>query len=104
MMVSVPFSRNAEAVRGFIQWSVIRQIASKSVIAVFRPSTSHEPRMLSIVIPTHHRTDLLQACLQAVTRHAPAGSEIIVVDDASPDGAASEVAATFGVRILRLKR
>jgi GT2 family glycosyltransferase len=60
--------------------------------------------MLSIVIPTHNRADLLRACLQAVARHAPAGSEIIVVDDASPDAAASAVAATFGVRGVRLDR
>lgn len=60
--------------------------------------------MLSIVIPTHNRTDLLRACLQAVTRHAPKGSEIIVVDDASPAAAASNVAETFGVRAVRLQR
>ena len=61
--------------------------------------------MLSIVIPTHHRTDLLRACLQAVTRHAPIGSEIVVVDDASPHGSASDVARSFdGVRVVRLTR
>src|SRR5438105_430131 len=61
--------------------------------------------MLSIVIPTHRRTDLLRACLQAVSRHAPAGSEIVVVDDASPQGAASDVAHSFdGVRVIRLAR
>jgi GT2 family glycosyltransferase len=59
--------------------------------------------MLSIVIPTHNRTDLLRACLQAVTRHAPAQSEIIVVDDASADGAASKLTASFtGLITLRL--
>ena len=60
--------------------------------------------MLSIVIPTHNRTDLLRACLQAVTRHAPTGTEIIVVDDASPDAAATAVAHTFGARSVRLNR
>lgn len=60
--------------------------------------------MLSIIIPTHNRCDLLRACLQAVTAHAPAGSEIIVVDDASPGAAASAIAATFGVRAVRLDR
>jgi len=61
--------------------------------------------MLSIVIPTHNRTDLLRACLQAVTRHAPAESEIIVVDDASADGAASKLTASFtGLITLRLDR
>jgi GT2 family glycosyltransferase len=59
--------------------------------------------MLSIVIPTHNRTDLLRACLQAVTRHAPPQSEIVVVDDASPDGAASKLTASFtGLITLRL--
>lgn len=61
--------------------------------------------MLSIVIPTHQRTDLLRACLRAVSRHAPAECEIIVVDDASPGGSASKLAASFpGVCTLRLEK
>src|SRR4051794_6261080 len=60
--------------------------------------------MLSIVIPTHNRPDLLRACLQAVTNHAPAGTEVVVVDDASPNVEASCVAATFGVRAIRFER
>jgi GT2 family glycosyltransferase len=60
---------------------------------------------LSIVIPSHRRADLLRACLTSVTRHAPAGTEILVVDDASPDGMVSATAAEFaGVRALRLDR
>jgi GT2 family glycosyltransferase len=60
--------------------------------------------MLSIVIPTHQRVDLLRRCLQAVTRHAPGGTEIIVVDDASPHAAASDAAREFGVKAVRLDR
>jgi GT2 family glycosyltransferase len=60
--------------------------------------------MLSIVIPTHHRSDLLRACLAAVRRHAPADAEVIVVDDASPGGAASDVARPIGDRVVRLAR
>lgn len=60
--------------------------------------------MLSIVIPTHNRTDLLRACLRAVVQHAPKGSEIVVVDDASSDGAANAVAAAFGARAVCFKR
>src|SRR5712691_6120905 len=60
--------------------------------------------MLSIIIPTHQRTDLLRACLHAATRHAPAHSEIVVVDDASPAAAASALAAAFAVRAVRLER
>jgi GT2 family glycosyltransferase len=60
--------------------------------------------MLSIIIPTHRRTDLLRACLHAVTRHAPPHAEIIVVDDASAGAAASALAASFAVRAIRLER
>jgi GT2 family glycosyltransferase len=58
---------------------------------------------LSLVIPTHNRADLLQLCLTSVCAHAPEHTEIIVVDDASPDGAAGRVASQFaGVRVVRL--
>jgi GT2 family glycosyltransferase len=60
---------------------------------------------LSIVIPSHNRPDLLRCCLASVLRHAPAGTEVIVVDDASPAAEASAVATAFtGVRVLRLVR
>jgi GT2 family glycosyltransferase len=58
---------------------------------------------LSVVIPGHSRPDLLKLCLASVLRHAPVGTEVIVVDDASPGGAVSAAAAAFpGVRTLRL--
>jgi GT2 family glycosyltransferase len=60
---------------------------------------------LSIVIPSHRRADLLRLCLASVTAHAPPGTEVIVVDDASPGGQATATAADFpGVRFLRLPR
>jgi GT2 family glycosyltransferase len=61
--------------------------------------------MLSLVIPSQQRIDLLRNCLTSVTRHAPAGTEVIVVDDASREGQVSRVAAGFaGVRVIRLRR
>src|SRR5262245_9210931 len=58
---------------------------------------------LSIVIPSHSRADLLRACLASVLRHGPAGVEVLVVDDASPDGTVSAAAVAFpGVTVLRL--
>jgi GT2 family glycosyltransferase len=58
---------------------------------------------LSIVIPSHNRSDLLRACLHSVTQHAPASCEILVVDDGSPDACACNVAATHpGVRVIHL--
>src|SRR5262249_5222335 len=56
-----------------------------------------------IVIPSHRRADLLRACLRSILRHSPPNVEVLVVDDASPDGAVSAAAAEFGpVRVLRL--
>ena len=61
------------------------------------------PASLSVVIPSHNRADLLGRCLASVVRHAPAGTEMVVVDDASPGDAVSEAAAAFpGVRVVRL--
>jgi GT2 family glycosyltransferase len=61
--------------------------------------------MLSIVIPTHQRADLLQRCLATVSQCAPPATEVIVVDDASPADAAGRIAEDFsGVRVVRLHR
>jgi GT2 family glycosyltransferase len=61
--------------------------------------------MLTIVIPSHNRADLLRLCLASVERHAPADTEILVVDDASANGIISQTASTFdGVRVLRFER
>ncbi len=58
--------------------------------------------MLSIVIPTYQCFDLLRICLASVVRHAPAGTDIVVVDDASPGGRAGAVVGDFaGVRVVR---
>jgi GT2 family glycosyltransferase len=61
------------------------------------------PPDLSIVIPSHSRPDLLQACLESLARHAPPGTEILVVDDASEQDRISRLAGAFpGVKALRL--
>jgi GT2 family glycosyltransferase len=60
---------------------------------------------LSIVIPSHRRADLLRLCLASVVRHAPLGTEIIVVDDGSAGALISLAALDFaGVRIIRNAR
>lgn len=57
---------------------------------------------LSIVIPAHRRADLLAVCLQSVTRFAPVGTQIVVVDDGSADAIVSHTAAAFpDVRVVR---
>jgi GT2 family glycosyltransferase len=63
------------------------------------------PPSLTIVIPSHNRADLLRRCLVSVRQHAPADTEILVVDDASPSHTVSRTAGDFaGVRVLRLPR
>jgi GT2 family glycosyltransferase len=58
---------------------------------------------LAIVIPSHNRPELLDACLTTVTAHAPPRTEIVVVDDASPGSIITAVAQRFaGVRGVRL--
>ena len=60
---------------------------------------------LSIIIPSYRRSDLLRLCLAAVTRYAPVGTEILVVDDGSPGRCVSTTAQSFaGVRVLRRPR
>lgn len=62
-------------------------------------------RLLSIVIPSYCRADLLRRCLASIERHAPADTEVIVVDDSSPQGTIANTAREFGwVRVVRLPR
>lgn len=63
------------------------------------------PPLLSIVIPSHCRPDLLASCLRSVLAHAPPGTEILVVDDGSPRKIVGETARSFaGVETIRLPR
>ena len=68
------------------------------------PSAIPHPQF-SIIIPCHNRADLLHLCLQSVTRHAPAATEVIVVDDASNGASASRMAGNFpGTTVVRFRR
>jgi GT2 family glycosyltransferase len=60
---------------------------------------------LSVVIPSHNRVDLLTNCLRSIIKHAPAGTQILVVDDCSPGACVSLTAQGFeSVEVLRLSR
>jgi GT2 family glycosyltransferase len=50
---------------------------------------------LSIIIPSHNGRVHLERSLASVYRHAPAGTQVIVVDDASTDDTASWLAERF---------
>ena len=54
-----------------------------------------ETPRLSIVIPSYKRADLLRRSLETVVAHAPAQTEIIVVDDASENETISRTASSF---------
>jgi glycosyltransferase involved in cell wall biosynthesis len=64
------------------------------------PETSAPPARLSIVIPAKDRAPELEATLTALRQVAPAGCEIVVVDDGSRD-ATAEVARRHGCRVVR---
>src|SRR5215470_14576874 len=60
---------------------------------------------LAIVIPVYNGADDLRKCLASLARHRPENSEILLVDDASPDGKIMPMlrefaAAHAGVRII----
>ena len=61
--------------------------------------------LVSIVIPSHNRPDLLGLCLHSVRQHAPTGTQVIVIDDGSRDGIVSVAARQFpGLTVLRNER
>jgi len=58
--------------------------------------------LVSIIIPCHRQPDFTLRCLGAIARHPPrAVFEVIVIDDASPDGSAAILARVPGIRLLR---
>jgi glycosyltransferase involved in cell wall biosynthesis len=58
---------------------------------------------IAVVVPTRNRPDSLVHCLEALERQTAASLEVIVVDDASPDGAAvaAVVARAPRARLVR---
>lgn len=57
--------------------------------------------MFTAIIPVHNRADLLERLLESVRIQTVAFSEIVVIDNASTDGAA-EVARAFGCRVIAM--
>jgi GT2 family glycosyltransferase len=52
-----------------------------------------------VIVPVHRGEECIQACLESVRAHAP-DAEVLVVDDASPDGTAELVRARFPEVVL----
>jgi hypothetical protein len=57
--------------------------------------------VFTAVVPVHNRADLLQRLLESAVGQTVAFREIVVVDNASADGAA-EVARAFGCRVIAM--
>lgn len=59
---------------------------------------------VSVVVPVHGRAGLTRRCLERVLADLPPGCEVVVADDASPDGTPEALAALGGtIRVLRLE-
>lgn len=59
--------------------------------------------MITAIIPTWNRRDLVESLLAGLARQSRPPGEILVVDNGSTDGTA-EAARTAGARVLRLER
>lgn len=66
------------------------------------PASVSTEKILSIIIPTHEREEILKRCLSALSNAAADGCECVVVDDASSYDAAA-IAARFPVRYIRME-
>jgi O-antigen biosynthesis protein len=69
------------------------------------PVQLHIPRarlpIVSVIIPTHGKVDYTLACLASIAAHPPqAAMEVIVIDDATPDGSTACLAEIDGVRLM----
>lgn len=58
---------------------------------------------LSVIIPTHNRADILEICLNKITRQEGVDFEIIVVDDGSEDHTAKVVSGFEDVIYIKQK-
>ncbi len=73
-------------------------------------SNSHQKKstpLVSVVIPTYMRGDLLRRAIGSVVAQTCLDWELIVVDDASPDDSVTSVVAAFGdprIRYIRHER
>ena len=69
--------------------------------ALALPTTAASPA-ISIVIPVYGQHPTTFACLKSIAAEPPRHSfEVVVMDDCSPDPAATALASVLGVRIIR---
>jgi GT2 family glycosyltransferase len=59
---------------------------------------------LTAVVVTYNHAPTIQPCLRAVLATAPAGTQVLVLDNASADGTAAAARQVAGVRVVELGR
>ncbi|MEO8485648.1 MAG: glycosyltransferase [Betaproteobacteria bacterium] len=90
--------------RGFVAPRTRRTFAMEAGIGALAFGASTLPRV-SIVIPAYGQALATFTCLKSVHATVPHGEvEVIVVDDASPEPLASELASVTGVTFVRAER
>jgi glycosyltransferase involved in cell wall biosynthesis len=62
------------------------------------------PPLVSTVIPTYNRRDLVGIAIRSALAQTHPAQEVLVVDDGSTDGTAEALAAAFGDRIRVLRK
>ena len=63
------------------------ELVERSVRTQLLRTPATAPLSLTVAVCTHARTGLLELCLRSVLAHSPPGLEVVVVDNAPPDGA-----------------
>jgi hypothetical protein len=63
---------------------------------------SREHPLVSVIIPSYNRSDVLQLCLEALEEQTYPHIEVIVVDDCGTEDAA-QVAADLGAKVIRTR-
>lgn len=61
------------------------------------------PPVLSVVVPTYNRFDLLLQCLEALLGQSINAVQVIVVDNASPVNVKQEIAQLYGDRVESIR-
>lgn len=75
--------------------------ALEDMLGISTSSTESELPTCSVVVCTRDRVYDLRQCLEALCASKPKGSEIVVVDNASPDDGTAKLATEYPVRYVR---
>jgi GT2 family glycosyltransferase len=78
--------------------------ALEDLLGISASTTESELPTCSVVVCTRDRVDDLRQCLESLCASKPKGSEIVVVDNASPNDGTAKLAAKYPVRYVHEER